>query len=133
MDRKEFFSAIGFSTAGLMVASCLGSCKKDTAPNVDFTIDISQAPYNVLNTPGNYVYVNGVIVAKTSSGSIIAVSEACTHEGASVQFQNANDRFYCPRHGATFNTSGAVTNGPASSPLKQYTVTINGNSVHVNG
>ena len=133
MDRKEFLSSIGLSASSLIVATCVGSCKKSSAsgPTVDFTIDLTQYP--ALNNAGGYVYLNGVIIAKTSSGTLIAVSAACTHEGANVQYQNANNQFYCPRHGAKFNTSGGVTQGPASTPLKQYTVTVNGNSVRING
>ena len=135
MDRKEFLSSLGFSAASLMIASCLGGCEKKSvsAPSVDFTIDISQAPYNVLATAGNAVSKDGVIIAKTMNGDIIAVSQACTHEGINVTFQANNDRFYCSGHGATFSTSGAVTKGPANSALKQYTVTINGNLIRING
>ncbi len=133
MDRKEFLSSIGFSAASLFVATCVGSCKKDSVsgPTVDFTIDLTLYP--ALNNAGGYVYLNGVIIAKTSSANLIAVAAACSHEGANVQYQNNNNQFYCPRHGAKFNTSGAVTQGPASTPLKQYTVTVNGNSVRING
>jgi cytochrome b6-f complex iron-sulfur subunit len=139
MDRKEFLTALGYSSGVLIFASCLGSCKKtntDTttiAPTVDFTLDLTQPANSALNTAGGYMYSNGVIVAKTTAGSIIAVSQACTHQSTSVQFQGANNRFYCPNHGATFSTTGSVTNGPASSSLKEYAVTITGNSVRVNG
>jgi cytochrome b6-f complex iron-sulfur subunit len=133
MDRKEFIASIGFSAASVFLAACVGGCAKSSAASVDFTFDLTDPQYAALNVAGGYVYSNGVIIAKTTSGSIIAVSEACTHEGATVQFQSNNNRFYCPRHGATFNTSGGVTGGPANSSLKQYTVTINGNSVRVNG
>ena len=135
MDRKKFLSALGFSAASIALSACLGGCKSDSpsGPTVDFTIDITLPAYSALANAGGYVYANGIIIAKTTAGSIIAVSEACTHEGANVQYQSNNNRFYCPRHGATFSNTGAVTNGPASTALKQYTVTVNGNSVRVNG
>ncbi len=138
MDRKEFLTALGYSSGALIFAACLGGCKKESdnttpAPNVDFILDLTQPANSALNTAGGYIYSNGVIVAKTTAGAIIAVSQACTHQGTSVQFQGANDRFYCPNHGATFNTSGGVTTGPATAALKQYTVTLTGNSVRVNG
>ncbi len=138
MDRKEFLTALGYSSGALIFAACLGGCKKESdnttpAPTVDFTLDLTQPANSALNTAGGYIYSNGVIVAKTTAGAIIAVSQACTHQSTSVQFQGANDRFYCPNHGATFNTSGGVTTGPATAALKQYTVTITGNSVRVNG
>jgi cytochrome b6-f complex iron-sulfur subunit len=134
MDRKTFLSSLGLSAASLVMASCLGSCKNETpAPTVDFTIDLTDPAYAALNAPGGYVYLNGVIIAKTTNGNIVAVSQACTHEGAAVQYQSNNNQFYCPRHGAAFGTSGNVTNGPASSALKMYTVTINGTSVRISG
>lgn len=135
MDRKEFLTALGFSAASIALTACLGGCKNETpaGPTVDFTIDITQPAYSALANAGGYVYANGVIIAKTTFGSIIAVSQACTHEGAAVQYQGNNNRFYCPRHGATFNTTGGVTGGPTSTPLKQYTVTVTGNMVRVNG
>ncbi len=143
MDRKEFLTALGYSSGVLIFATCIGGCKKDSSPNntptpttapvVDFTLDISQPANAALNTNGGFIYFNGVIVAKTTAGNIIAVSQACTHEGTTVQFQGGNNRFFCPNHGSTFNTSGGVTTGPATSALKQYTVTITGNLVRVNG
>jgi cytochrome b6-f complex iron-sulfur subunit len=138
MDRKSFLSAIGLSTGALFVTACLGSCKKDpagggNAPAVDFTIDISQPAYAALQNAGGYAYANGVIIAKTLAGVIIAISEACTHEGATIIYQPGSDRFYCPRHGATYSDTGAVTQGPAQSSLKQYTVTVTGTSVRING
>ncbi len=138
MDRKAFLSAIGASTGALVLSACLGGCKKSSpgssnAPSVDFTIDLSQPAYAALQTAGGYVYANGVIIAKTLAGSIIAISEACSHEGATIVYQAGNDRFFCPRHGATYSDTGTVTQGPAQSSLKQYTVTVNGTSVRING
>jgi cytochrome b6-f complex iron-sulfur subunit len=133
MDRKDFLKSLGLSAGTLIIGSCLGGCSKASAPTVDFTIDLTDPQYAALATPGGYVYANGVIIAKTTSGQIIAVSQSCTHEGQAVTYRAANSQFYCSRHGATFSNSGAVTRGPASTALKQYTVTINGNSVRING
>jgi cytochrome b6-f complex iron-sulfur subunit len=140
MDRKEFLTALGYSSGALIFAACLGGCKKDStsspsivAPVVDFTLDLTLPANSALNTIGGFIYSNGVIVAKTTAGNIIAVSQACTHQGTTVQFQGTNNQFFCPNHGSTFNTNGGVTLGPASSALKQYNVTITSNSVRVNG
>ena len=119
-----------------MLAACVGSCKKSsdsTTPTVDFTLDLSQSANAALTTAGGYLYSNGVIVAKTTSGSIIAVSASCTHQGTNVQYQAGNSMFHCPNHGANFSESRVVTNGPASTNLKQYAVTVNGNIVSVKG
>ena len=138
MNRKEFLSSLGFSAAALALTSCLGGCEKDEnnntpAPTVDFTFDKTDPQYAALLNLGGYIYLNGVIIAQTTAGNIIAVSQSFTHQGTAVQYQGGNDRFLCPNHQATFDNSGSVTSGPASSSLKQYTVTTNGNLIHVNG
>ena len=127
MDRKEFLTAIGFGTAGVFIASCMGGCKKDTVPaaptNVNTTIKLSDYP--VLANVGGYIYTGGIIVAKAISGSYIAVSQYCTHQGGTISYDNTNDMFHCPLHGANFTDAGKVKNGPATSPLTQYTVIDN--------
>ena len=98
MNRKDFLLSIGLSGGSLMLAACLGGCKKTdavNAPTVDFTLDLSLPANAVLNTPGGYIYSNGVIIAKTIAGVIVAVSQSCTHQGVSVQYQSSGDRFYC--------------------------------------
>ncbi|MEJ7681108.1 MAG: hypothetical protein WKG06_25295 [Segetibacter sp.] len=101
MDRKEFLSLLGFSSASLALGSCLGGCSKNvssgtTAPtNVDFTLDLSQPANAALLTNGGYVYNSGVIVAHTTAGAYIAVQQVCTHENISVIYQGNNQRFYC--------------------------------------
>ena len=142
MNRKDFLSAIGISGGGLLLATCMGACAKTGADapapaappsGLDFTLDMSLPANAALNNPGGYVYSNGIIVAKTVAGSIVAVSQVCTHQGTTVEYQKSSNQFYCPNHGANFNTTGAVVNGPATSPLKQYTVTVTGNMVRVKG
>ena len=137
MDRKEFLSALGFSAGALIIGSCMGSCKKEssggTAPTVDFTIDLNDSNYSMLKNNGGTTHVNGVVVARTTNGDLIAVSQSCTHEGQTVNFNSSNNGFSCPAHGAQFSSTGAVTRGPASSALKQYTVTIDGTTVRIKG
>ncbi len=136
MDRKEFLSQLGLDTAGLVLFGCMGGCKKDTvpaAPSGTWTLDLTNSANASLLTPGGYVYTNGIIVAQTKAGNYIAVSQYCTHEGVTITFEAAANDFYCPRHGSVFSTTGTITTGPASSPLKQYTVTKTGNTLVITG
>ena len=43
------------------------------------------------------IYLNGVIIAQTTAGNIIAVSQSCTHQGPAVQYQGGNDRMKVQR------------------------------------
>ena len=132
ITRKEFIEQVGVGAAALMFASCLGSCKKTsntTTPSnsVNFTLDVSTG---ALATNGGFVRQNGVIVARTSSGTFVAVSSTCTHQGGTLGFSSSNT-FVCPLHGATFDTSGNVISGPAPTALQKYNTTLTGTSLRV--
>lgn len=138
MDRKEFFSLLGFGSASVALTACLAGCSKNagsgttTAPsNVDFTLDLSQAANAALQNNGGYIYNSGVIVARTTAGTYIAAQQVCTHESVSVVYQGSNHRFYCDGHGATFNESGTVTGGPAPRALKVYNTSLTGSMLRV--
>jgi cytochrome b6-f complex iron-sulfur subunit len=136
MDRKEFLSLVGISAAALAVTYCFGGCQPldniPTAPtNVDFTLNLTDSANAALNSNGGYLTKNGVIVARTVSGAYVAVSQACTHAGTTVQYVAKTDRFYCPNHGSNFATDGSVVNGPAGSPLAKYNTALNGTSLRV--
>ena len=135
MNRKEFLSQVGIGAAALILPACLTGlegCKKKTNPsspaNVDFTLDTSTG---ALASNGGTLVRSGVIVARTSSGSFIAVSVACTHEGTSVNYSSTNNNFVCPNHGAKFESGGSVTQGPASTSLTKYNTTLSGTSLRV--
>jgi cytochrome b6-f complex iron-sulfur subunit len=134
MDRKTFFSQVGTGAAAMLIPACIGAlsgCKKsvDAAPtNVDFTVDISSGS---LAGNGGFLVQNGVLVAKTTSGGFLAVSAACTHEGTTVNYNSANNNFVCPNHGAKFNASGSVTQGPATKNLTTYNTALTGSSLRV--
>ena len=144
MDRKEFLAQLGLTSAAIFAGACLSGCSKDGATpsggggggvvppsNVDFTINLADSANSALLTPGGFMYQSGVIVAFTLSSQYIAVSQKCTHEGTTVVFEGANNRFYCPNHGSTYATTGAVTMGPAPDSLKRYNTSLTGTSLRV--
>ncbi|WP_461100553.1 QcrA and Rieske domain-containing protein [Spirosoma koreense] len=163
MNRGEFLRNLGLSSATLMAFYCMGttltSCSKgssDPTPTpstgtnpttgagftgnadtskgaINFTLDLTNSTYNKLKTAGQYVIVGSLIVAKAKSGSLIALSKTCTHEGTEVQYRSAQDDIYCPNHGSEYSTTGAVEVGPASRPLTQYKTSLStdGNTLTV--
>jgi cytochrome b6-f complex iron-sulfur subunit len=146
MERKDFLEKVGFGTASLLILGCMQACSKaenavaaasnnsaTTPTAVDFTINISIAPYNALNTAGGY-YVdstNKIIIAKTLNNEFIAVSSVCTHANVTIEYQGTNNRFFCSGHGSTFTNAGAVSNGPAAQALKQYKTSLSGSNLRV--
>jgi cytochrome b6-f complex iron-sulfur subunit len=136
MNRKEFLSTLGLGTAAVACSYCLNGCSPlnnpITAPtNVDFTLDLTAPANAALKTNGGYLYSGGIIVARTVSGTYVAVSQICTHAGGTVQYVSGANSFYCPNHGSSFATNGSVINGPATSSLTAYHTSLTGTSLRV--
>ncbi len=147
MERKDFIEQVGLSAASILIFGCMQGCSKSESPAptpppsnnnnppkaIDFTINITTNPYTSLNTAGGF-YVdktNNIIIARTLTDEFLAVSSLCTHQQVTIDFQASNNRFYCSAHGSAFFTTGAVLNGPAAAPLKQYKTTRTGNSLRI--
>jgi cytochrome b6-f complex iron-sulfur subunit len=133
MNRAEFLKSLGLSGAALMAVYCTGgltACSsEEPAPastgGIDFSLALGENANSALANNGGYIYKDNIIVARTNSGDFVALSKVCPHQGATVEFQAANNRFYCPSHGSAFSTSGTVTTGPATSGLQQYKTEYN--------
>ncbi|TRX41297.1 QcrA and Rieske domain-containing protein [Flavobacterium restrictum] len=137
MNRKEFFARVGFGAAAILVPACIAglatSCQSEGSPsvapsNVDFNVDVSSGS---LATNGGFMVSNGIVIARTLTGSYLAVSASCTHQGTNVNYDSTGNKFVCPNHGAQFSSTGAVTQGPASSNLKMYNTALSGNTLRI--
>jgi cytochrome b6-f complex iron-sulfur subunit len=70
------------------------------------------------------------LVSHTAVDTFVALTAVCTHEGCTVSgFQSG--RYVCPCHGSQFTTSGAVAQGPASSPLRQFATRLSGTTLTI--
>ena len=58
------------------------------------------------------------------AGGLFTVTSICTHQGCDIRFVNQASGFSCPCHGSRFSFVGAVTNGPANSPLRHFQVCV---------
>ncbi|MCB9734345.1 MAG: Rieske 2Fe-2S domain-containing protein [Deltaproteobacteria bacterium] len=63
-----------------------------------------------------------LVVLRKPDGGLVALSMECTHMGCDVDWEKKDQQFVCPCHGSRFSADGAVTEGPADEPLKQYSV-----------
>ncbi|WP_245927868.1 QcrA and Rieske domain-containing protein [Mucilaginibacter oryzae] len=140
MDIKEFLSTIGITAASFALINCIGCSKKSdnvlgggvTGPTgVDFTLDLSVSANSALLNNGGYLASNGVIVARTTTGSYIAVQQSCTHESYPLIYQGGSQQFYCNNHGSAFTEAGVVKNAPANRNLTVYKTTLTGTSLRV--
>ncbi|MBP9095868.1 MAG: Rieske 2Fe-2S domain-containing protein [Ignavibacteria bacterium] len=133
--KKSFTGVI----LGTVAASCI-NVEKLLAAADTYEISSGGAPktyslsdYPDLNSKGGYAMVTSkVIVINKGSGKYTALDMTCTHKKQPVEFDGS--KFICPGHGSEFDSSGKVTEGPATKNLKSYKVTYNkeDNSITVN-
>ena len=159
MKRGEFLRSLGLSTSTLMAFYCLGTTmtacgSKDDDPdpdpnpnpgggtgftgtttgsNIDFTIDLTNSANSKIKTAGGSQIYGNVLVALSTTGSYVALSKICTHEGNTVGYRKAENDIQCPVHLSEFTLTGAVKQGPAASPLTAYKTTLSadGNTLTV--
>jgi Rieske Fe-S protein len=68
------------------------------------------------------------VVTQPTAGEFKAFSGVCTHQGCLVS--GVTDTIDCSCHGSKFDLAdGSVTSGPASSPLGEVGITVDGDQI----
>jgi len=146
MDRKHFLNSITGGMALTCISCMMAACSKEEdngggtmngtgtgTGNAKLTIDLSTQ----ITAIGDFVASNGIIVIRVASGNQVtsfkSFSNICPHLGGIISYDKVSSGFSCATHGATFNQSGTVTKGPASTNMTTLMVTISGNTLTVQG
>ncbi|MGY4102168.1 Rieske (2Fe-2S) protein [Nocardia sp. R16R-3T] len=77
---------------------------------------------------GGGVIKGDVVVTQPSAGSFVGLSSTCTHAGCKVASVSGGT-INCACHGSKFGLDGSVVNGPATQPLPQKAVHVEGDSI----
>jgi Rieske Fe-S protein len=78
---------------------------------------------------GGGVIGGGVVVTQPTEGEFRGFSSTCTHQGCTVA-SVADGVISCPCHGSRFSAEdGSVDNGPATAPLPEVAVSVEGENV----
>ena len=122
LDRREVLSLAGKTTGLIIVGMALPSCLNPTGSPP--TGPVAAGNVSALAV-GSMLVMSNVVVARDASG-VYAMSGVCTHAGCLVDDSSNTIAagLYCPCHGSKFDGDGAVTHGPASTPLQHYAVTV---------
>jgi Rieske Fe-S protein len=72
------------------------------------------------------VIAGEVVVLGRDDAGLYAMSASCTHAGCLISAAGgtATAGLSCPCHGSRFDANGAVTHGPAATPLPHYQVDV---------
>ena len=130
-ERRQF---IQFSSvAGLSVVAALAgklfenkSAHPEMGKAIATTADLAVGSHKIFTAADG----SPAIVFRTNAG-VFAYSRVCTHQGCSVNFDNAKKTLLCPCHGAEFdpNSDAKVLAGPTQKPLQKIRVAIKGNNI----
>lgn len=122
--RREAVLAAG--VVGLAGSSLAGCSASGSDPATSGSTAAGPVTVKAADVPvggGTILAAANVVVTQPTAGTFKAFSATCTHQGCLVSAV-ANGQISCPCHGSTFSiTDGAVTQGPATSPLPAKTVT----------
>ena len=67
----------------------------------------------------------GLIIFRTSSSGVRALSRRCTHANNTVNINSSANNLVCPSHNSIFDLNGNAISGPAQGTLTQYNASIN--------
>ena len=72
------------------------------------TLDLSNATFNGLNNPGDFINLtaNQLLVLKIGSNEFRAFDNCCPHNGTRNKWGFGNDKFTCGEHGNSFSIDG---------------------------
>ncbi|UBU19003.1 Rieske (2Fe-2S) protein [Nonomuraea gerenzanensis] len=140
---------LGAGSAGL--AAVLTACASYGSPTTEADVEppaadepSSEAPKkkseakpkalaNTSDIPegGGKVFKNQkIVVTQPTAGEYKAFSAVCTHQGCTVD--EVADTINCPCHGSAFSiTDGSVANGPATEPLEEKQIEVDGEKIRL--
>jgi len=132
LGRRRFLALLGGGGAAAAAAGALPGCapSDEPAPSVSvpapdatgvIAFRLSDVP--ALDRPGGAVIANApgldpILVVRTPSGGVAALSATCTHLGCPLGYQAPE--VVCPCHQSRFALDGLVLKPPATAPLQTF-------------
>jgi Rieske Fe-S protein len=75
---------------------------------------------------GQYAYLR-----KTADGTIIALSQRCSHQGCRIAFDLPSNQFRCPCHQGVFTAQGDVVSGRPIRALERFATRRDGDNIQI--
>jgi cytochrome b6-f complex iron-sulfur subunit len=119
IDRRAFLT----STLACTCAACpLAALARDSEPDAKAAEPLDVGTLD--DYPRDAVYdkyaaSDGFFLVRRK-GKLYALGSACTHRRTLLKVKD--NAFACPKHGARFDLTGAVTKAPAKKPLRRYAI-----------
>ena len=125
-------SVLGGTAALGVGAPLLAACGSDDGGGSDVEVpDAGTVLTTTAEVPvggGIILADEGLVVTQPEEGTFKAFSSKCTHQGCQVT--KVTGTIDCPCHNSKFSLSdGSPQSGPATSPLPETTVTVEGDNI----
>jgi Rieske Fe-S protein len=140
-SRREFIKNIGSVALAATVSGPFLGLRADAASGkppdliTPIVLDLTKPEYAVLKKAGSAMKIPNpydkkkpIIVSRLSDMLVSAFSSKCTHMGCEVGLPE-NNVIRCPCHGATFDATGKVMQGPAKKDLFSFSASLEGSSI----
>jgi cytochrome b6-f complex iron-sulfur subunit len=136
-SRRDFLKLAGTALAVIATGSIGFADDDDEGKQGSMSTAIGKGQVDVgpvssfkLGSMTDKTALAGVMISRTAKG-LIALAPVCTHAGCIPQYAGVAQQFICPCHNARFASDGALTNGPARTPLSRYAITLKNGRVIV--
>jgi Rieske Fe-S protein len=101
----------------------------ETAPPAEGGAEGIVAVADVPVGGGIIIAAEQVVVTQPAEGDFKAFGSTCTHQGCQVG-EVSDGEIKCPCHGSRYSIEdGSVTNGPASEPLAEVSIAVEGDQI----
>ncbi len=143
MKRREFIknsctTCLSISALSLGLGSC-ATLTNTTGKIVQDGLTLSTEEF-VIKDKGNRAHRSFLVVRndalqypiciyRFSEEQYSALWMKCAHQGA--ELLASGDTLQCPAHGSEYNNKGQVTNGPASTNLRSFPVTVKDKEIFI--
>ena len=146
MKRREFINWVGVGLISsffpVALAACSGNETTKSEAEPEQTPATKEAngaadfiPVGTTQELASQGYLvdrkSKVIVIRDNTGALSALSLLCTHQECALDWQKEANNLYCGCHGSEFATDGKVLKGPANSPLANFEVKEENESILV--
>lgn len=139
VSRRDSFRAAGVAGAVVVGAGSLTACGSEAVEEAASSAAGAASSAAAEAIKAADIPVGGgrifesieTVVTQPTEGEYKAFSSVCTHQGCQVTGVEGGV-ISCPCHGSSFDiATGAVTNGPATQPLPEKSVTVDGDGLTV--
>lgn len=144
LSRRNFFTKqLQVILGGIGLSALAVFCDKEKKPmdpepvGATYSIDLNDPAYAELTVVGGAMKLDlpdldfQVLVIRTGSDTVSALSTICTHAGCPVELPE-DGKIWCQCHNSYFSLDGDVLSGPATEPLPQIEARIENSRILFN-